>query len=87
MDKPELSKNEAQFLVEATEKVPTTGHQERNNMSITVNKLVSIVAWHEQQASAGPTPTPRVVKKAAAKKPISKKPSGKIPRKSALQAP
>ena len=43
LDKPELSKNEAQFLVEATEKVPTTGHQERNNMSITVNKLVSIV--------------------------------------------
>ena len=46
---PQLTLNEAQYLIKKTNEVTTTGHTERNHMSVSINKLISIVNWLEAQ--------------------------------------
>jgi len=46
---PQLTLNEAQYLIKKTNEVATTGHTERNHMSLSINKLITIVNWLEAQ--------------------------------------
>lgn len=66
--KPELTQQECQYLIDKTNEIATVGHQDRNNMSIVINKLVGIVGYHEGQKPSGKVPASKVPAKAAAKK-------------------
>jgi hypothetical protein len=47
--KPELTAEEAVYLVNKTDEVHTKSHADRNNMGLVVTKLVAIINWHKER--------------------------------------
>ena len=53
-EKPELTADEAAYLIQATDRCPTTSHQDRNNMGACVNKLILIANWEDPDKPKAP---------------------------------